>query len=87
MPLPDPRPLTREEFEQIQNRLDYINAHAENDGAGYSTANTVEILDHANRLYAAMVYYLLRWAETREKKEPLPALLEDPTIAQIEETR
>ena len=60
MPLPDPRALTREEFEHIQNRLDSINAHAENDGAKYSTANTVEILDHANKLYAGFLHLLER---------------------------
>jgi hypothetical protein len=63
MPLPDPKALSREEFLHIQDRLDVINAHAENEGATFTAANTVEILDHANRLYAYVVHYLAVVAE------------------------
>lgn len=60
MPLPDPRPLTYSEFMVLQNRLDAANG-----------GPPTPLLDSANRLYAGMVYYLLRHLETRQPSSPV----------------
>lgn len=55
MPLPDPRPMTPDEFLLLQDRLDGINAHADEAGAQFSQANARELLGYVNLLYAAIL--------------------------------
>ena len=55
MSLPEPEKMTIDEFIKITERLENASLHAD-EGGQFSSANGYEMLEHAKRLYAALMY-------------------------------